>query len=68
MNENLNLPGARAGVEADFEKVLEPEPGLKFDRLRNLAKMTLMSNIFKKKTLGEGVMTISGFRANPPPS
>ena len=33
--ENLHLPGARAGVEPDFEKMLEL--GLKYDWLRNLA-------------------------------
>ena len=38
MYKNLTLPGARVGarVELDFEKMLEPEPGLKFDRLCNL--------------------------------
>ena len=40
MYDNLYLPGA--GVEPDFEKMLEL--GLKFDRLRNLGRGGLSRN------------------------
>ena len=46
--KKIYLPGARAGVEQDFEKLLGPEPGLKLDRLRSL----LFLHIFLYVTSG----------------